>query len=51
MVRKPRSNGKDGFELTPEKASRMHDDRAFACALSLFGLSQERRKLIMNRKP
>lgn len=24
MVRKPRSNGKDGFELTPEKAHKMH---------------------------
>lgn len=28
MVRKHRDSGKDSFELTPEKASRMHDDRA-----------------------
>ena len=28
MVRKKRENGKDSFELTPEKASKIHDDRA-----------------------
>lgn len=28
MVRKHRDSGKDSFDLTPEKASRMHDDRA-----------------------
>lgn len=31
MVRKHRDSGKDSFELTPEKASRMHDDRALMC--------------------
>ena len=28
MVRKKRDSGKDSFELTPEKANRLHDDRA-----------------------
>lgn len=28
MVRKKRESGKDSFELTPEKATKMHDDRA-----------------------
>ena len=28
MVRKKRDSGKDSFELTPEKANKMHDDRA-----------------------
>lgn len=31
MVRKHRDSGKDSFELTPEKASKMHDDRALMC--------------------
>lgn len=28
MIRKKRDTGKDSFELTPEKANKMHDDRA-----------------------
>ncbi len=28
LIRKKRDSGKDSFELTPEKANRMHDDRA-----------------------
>ena len=28
MVRKKRESGKDSFELTPEKANKLHDDRA-----------------------
>ncbi len=28
MVRKKRDSGKDSFELTPEKANKLHDDRA-----------------------
>lgn len=35
IVRKKRESGKDSFELTPEKANKMHDDRALVklCAL------------------
>ena len=28
MVRKKRDSGKDSFELTAEKANKLHDDRA-----------------------
>lgn len=31
MVRKKRDSGKDSFELTPEKANKLHDDRALTC--------------------
>lgn len=31
MIRKHRDSGKDAFELTPEKANKMHDDRALMC--------------------
>lgn len=50
MVRKKRDSGKDSFELTPEKANKLHDDRAYTCALLAHGLMQERRADIM-RKP
>ena len=35
IVRKKRDSGKDAFELTPEKANKLHDDRALVklCAL------------------
>ena len=29
MIRIPRQSGKDSFELCPEKANRLHDDRAY----------------------
>lgn len=44
MVRKKRDSGKDSFELTPEKANKLHDDRAYTAALAAFGLMNERRK-------
>jgi len=31
MVRKKRDSGKDSFELTADKANKMHDDRALKC--------------------
>lgn len=50
MVRKKRDTGKDSFELTPEKANKMHDDRAYTCALLGWALLQERRNDVL-RKP
>ena len=47
MVRKKRDSGRDSFELTPEKSNRMHDDRAYTCALLGYALLQERRKDIL----
>lgn len=50
MIRKPREGGKDSFELTPEKANRLNDDRAYTAALAGYALMSERRKNITNRK-
>lgn len=49
MVRKKRDSGKDSFELTPEKANRLHDDRAYVCAMLGYALLQERRKDIISK--
>lgn len=49
MVRKKRDSGKDSFELTPEKANKMHDDRAYTCALLGWALLQERRNDILKK--
>lgn len=38
MVRKKRESGKDSFELTPEKANKMHDDRAYVCCMLGYAL-------------
>ena len=50
MVRKKRDSGKDSFELTPEKANKMHDDRAYTCCMASYALMCERRKNITSRK-
>lgn len=49
MVRKKRETGKDSFELTPEKANKLHDDRAYTLALAAYGLMEERRKAILKK--
>jgi len=49
MVRKKRESGKDSFELTPEKANKMHDDRAYTAALLGHALMEERRKLLLKK--
>ena len=50
MVRRKRDSGKDSFELTPEKANKLHDDRAYTCCLASYALMLERRKLITQKK-
>lgn len=50
MVRKKRASGNDSFELTPEKANKIHDDRSYTLALACYGLSEERRKALFERK-
>lgn len=50
MVRKKRDSGKDSFELTPEKANKMHDDRAYTMCMCSYALQQERRKNITQKK-
>lgn len=50
MVRKKRESGKDSFELTPEKANKLHDDRSYTCCMASFALMCERRKAITQKK-
>lgn len=50
MIRKPRESGKDSFELCPEKANKLHDDRAYCACMLAYALSQERRKRIIERR-
>lgn len=42
MVRKKRDSGKDSFEITPEKANKLHDDRSYTMALCAWWLSEKR---------
>lgn len=50
MVRKKRDSGKDSFELTPEKANKLHDDRSYCMALCAWFLSEKRLEGIRARK-
>lgn len=50
MVRKKRDSGKDSFELIPEKANKLHDDRAYTAVMTAFCLMSERRKSITQKK-
>ena len=50
MVRKKRDSGKDSFELTPEKANKLHDDRSYCMALCAWHLSEKRLENIRKRK-
>lgn len=50
MVRKKRDSGKDSFELTAEKANKMHDDRAYTCCMASYALMCERRKNITAKR-
>ena len=50
MVRKKRDSGKDSFELTPEKANKLHDDRSYCMALCAWHLSEKRLENIRTRK-
>lgn len=49
MVRKKRDSGKDSFELTPEKANKLHDDRAYTACLISYALMCERRNAIIKK--
>ena len=50
MVRKKRDSGKDSFELTPEKANKLHDDRSYCMALCAWWLSERRLENIRTRQ-
>jgi hypothetical protein len=50
IVRKKRDSGKDSFDLTPEKANKLHDDRFYCSCLAAYYLSEKRRSSIINRR-
>jgi hypothetical protein len=50
IVRKKRDSGKDSFDLAPEKANVLHDDRFYTACLLAYALQQERRKHLMQRR-
>lgn len=50
IYRFKQSSGKDRFDLAPDKADKLHDDRAYVCALLSWQLAQLRRASIVNRK-
>lgn len=50
FVRKKRESGNDSFELTPEKAGKLNDDRCYTLAMASYALSEERRKSILQRQ-
>ena len=50
IYRFKQSSGKDRFDLAPEKANKMHDDRAYTVALVAWMLSNMQREHIVNKK-
>ena len=50
IVRKKRDSGKDSFDLIPEKANKLHDDRFYCMCLAAYCLSEKRRENIINKK-
>jgi hypothetical protein len=50
IYRFKQSNGKDRFDLAPEKANKLHDDRAYVLALLSWQLMLLRREPIINKK-
>lgn len=49
MARKKHDNGKDSFDLIPEKARILHDDRAYTLALLSYAVHELRRKEIIGK--
>ena len=50
MRRIKRDSGKDSFELIPEKAGKLHDDRAYTYVMCCFHLHEKRMSNIRERK-
>lgn len=49
FVRKKHESGRDSFDLAPEKANQLNDDRAYTFALAGYGLAEERRKQFLQK--
>ena len=50
IYRFKQSSGKDRFDLAPEKARKLNDDRSYVCALLSWQLAQMRRENILRPK-
>lgn len=50
IVRKKRESGRDSFDLAPEKAGKLKDDRFYILIMMAYALQQERRKHLMKKK-
>lgn len=50
IYRFKQSSGNDRFDLAPDKANKLHDDRAYVCAMAAFLLQQLRREHLVTRK-
>lgn len=51
IYRFKQASGNDRFDLAPEKAKKLNDDRAYVCAMSAFLLQELRRENLVTRKP
>ena len=49
MARKKHDNGRDSFDLIPEKAHSLNDDRAYCAAMAGWCLHELRRKEIIGK--
>lgn len=49
IVRKKRESGRDSFDLAPEKAQSLNDDRFYVLSMLAYGLMQERRKHLIKK--
>ena len=50
IYRFKQSNGRDRFDLAPDKVGKLNDDKAYVAALLGFQLSNMRRENIINKK-
>lgn len=50
IVRKRRDSGKDSFDLIPEKANKLNDDRFYCACMCAYYLSEKRREHITARR-
>lgn len=50
IYRYKQNSGKDRFDLAPDKANVMHDDKAYVAALLGYQLAQMRRENVLNKK-
>ena len=50
IYRFKQSSGNDRFDLAPDKAKKLNDDRAYVCAMAAYLLQQLRREHLVTRK-